>query len=115
MTHDQMLAALSPVRLPTALTALSWNETLALLSLGLIAGGVLGAALLPLTRRRGPRARPDDPHALPVPERLLMLSRQLGHLPAALRAAAYGAAPPPSDSRIRAIARRARLRRPWRR
>ena len=46
---------------------------------------------------------------------LLAIARVLGHLPAALRPAAYGAAPPPSDRRIEAIARRARLRRPWRR
>lgn len=117
MTHEQMMQALSPPRLPLAMSALSLPEMMALLGLGLLAGLVLAAAILPFTRHRAARrrARLADLRPLPAPQRFLALARLLGHLPPALRPAAYGAAQPPSDRRIEAIARRARLRRPWRR
>lgn len=117
MTHDQLMQALSPVRLPTPMAILSTAEMAALLALGIIAGLVLALAVLPFTRRRAarPRLRVAALRGLPVPDRLLAIARLLGHLPAALRPAAYGAAPPPPDRRIEAIARGARLRRPWRR
>jgi len=113
-THQALLEALSPVRLPVGMATLSWPEIVALLSLGLTLGVLAGLAVLPLTRRRAGRgrARLSDLRALPVPERLLAIARRLGRLPEALRPAAYGAAPPPPDRRIEAIARRARL---WRR
>lgn len=116
MAHDQLMQALSPIRLPASMTGLSQAEMAALLALGLIAGLLLAAIILPFTRHRAarPRLRPADLRHLPTPERLLALSRLLGHLPAALRPAAYGAAPPPPDRRIEAIIRRARLRRAWR-
>ncbi|QBX34917.1 hypothetical protein E4191_09485 [Paracoccus liaowanqingii] len=117
MTHDQMMQALSPVRLPGSMATLSLPEMAALLAFGILAGLAVAAAVLPLTRRRAPRRRIRlaDLRALPVPQRMLALARHLGHLPEALRAAAYGAAPPPSDRRIERLARRARLRRMWRR
>ncbi|WP_231558848.1 hypothetical protein [Paracoccus sp. PAMC 22219] len=117
MTHDQLMQALSPVRLPTPMAVLSPAEMAALLALGLIAGLLLALAVLPFTRRRAARRRMRVTalRGLPVPDRLLAIARLLGHLPAALRPAAYGAAPPPPDRRIEAIARRAHIRRPWRR
>ena len=48
---------------------------------------------------------------LPGPERILAVARILGHLPDALRAAAYGAAPPPDDGRIERVALRSRRKR----
>lgn len=112
MTHAEMLAALAPPRLPTAFAAPSLPDLLVLAGIGLALGALVGAAVLPLTRRRPARARLRlaQLRALPVPERLLVLARLLGRLPASLRAAAYGAAPPPSD---RAIERAARRVRPW--
>jgi hypothetical protein len=110
MTHDALLAALAPPRLPAALSALSVAEYLALLGIGLALGALVVAALRPLTRARAPRQRLAALRALPVPVRMLALARRLGHLPPALRPAAYGAAEPPSDRRIERIARRARLR-----
>ncbi len=117
MTHDQLIQALSPVRLPTPMAVLSPGEMAALLALGLIAGLVLALAVLPFTRRRAARQRlrVTALRGLSVPDRLLAIARLLGHLPVGLRPAAYGAAPPPPDRRIEAIVRRARIRRPWRR
>ena len=114
MTRDDMLAALAPARLPSQFGALSLPEGMALVAIGLVLGVLAAALIRPLTRlaRRGPRIR--DLRPLPVPARLLALSRLLGHLPPALRGAAYGAEPAPSDHRIERIARLARLRRGWR-
>ncbi len=117
MTHDQLMQALSPVRLPTPMAILSTAEMAALLALGIIAGAGagLGGAALHAPPGGPPASARGGAAGLPVPDRLLAIARLLGHLPAALRPAAYGAAPPPSDRRIEAIARGARLRRPWRR
>lgn len=114
MTHDEMLAALAPPRLPAEMASLSLSEMLALVAIGMALGLVAGLLILPLTRRRAsPKmVRLSDLRALPVPERLLALARLLGRLPPSLRAAAYGAEPPPSDQVIERAARRAR---PWRR
>lgn len=115
MTHDQLMAALSPARLPLEMADLSLPEMLVLLALGLLVGLAAAAVIVPFTRRRTAQTRsgPAALRDLPVPERLLGLARWLGHLPAALRPAAYGAAPPPSDRRIARIVRGARLRRLW--
>lgn len=113
MTHDQMLQQLAPARLPTGMAWLSLPELLALLGLGLAAGVLAAALILPFTRSRAPRhrLRLSQLRALPVPQRMLALARHLGHLPPPLRDTAYGAAPPPPDDRIDRIARRAQLAR----
>ena len=69
MTHDQLMQALSPVRLPTPMAILSTAEMAALLALGIIAGLVLALAVLPFTRRRAarPRLRVAALRGLPVP------------------------------------------------
>lgn len=112
MTHDEMLAALAPPRMPAAMANLSTTEILALVAIGMGLGLLVGVVILPLTRRREKRkkVRLAELRALPVPERLLMLARLLGRLPPSLRAAAYGAEPPPPDHVIERAARRAR---PW--
>lgn len=112
MTHEEMLGALSSPRLPAQMASLSVSEMLALAGIGMALGLLAGAFILPLTRRREQRSRVRlaDLRALPVPERLLVLARLLGRLPPLLRAAAYGAEPPPSDRVIERAARRAR---PW--
>ncbi|WP_410216390.1 hypothetical protein [Paracoccus sp. (in: a-proteobacteria)] len=111
MTHQEMLAALAPPRLPTTLDQLSLAEMAALLALGLICGTFLSMLLRPLTRSRSRRLRLRDLEALPVPDRLLALARQLGQLPSRLRDPAYGAAPAPENRQIARIARRFRLMR----
>ncbi|WP_265502178.1 hypothetical protein [Paracoccus beibuensis] len=113
MTHEQMLDALAPVRLPSSFGSLGVNEIMVLVALGLIVGVAVSAIIRPLTRGGDRRLRLSDLRAMPVPQRMLALSRLLGHLPPALRPAAYGAATPPSDRRIERIARLSRLR--WRR
>lgn len=114
MTHDEMMAALSPVRIPAGFGTLGMPEMAALVALGLIAGVLASVLILPMSRRGGRRFRVRDLRPLPVPLRLLVLSRYLGHLPPALRGAAYGSEPPPTDRRIERIALRSRLRRRWR-
>ena len=112
MTHDELLARLPPPRLPAEMASVSLSEILALVAFGMLLGLVAGFLILPLTRRRSSpkRVRLSDLRALPVSERLLALARLLGRLPPSLRAAAYGAEPPPSDQMIERAARRAR---PW--
>lgn len=112
MTHAEMLASLPPPRLPVTMAILSPSEILALLGLGMAFGLLIGVLVLPLTRQRDRRQglRLRDLRSLPMPERLLELSRLLGCLPRSLRAAAYGAAPPPSDRQVERAARRLR---PW--
>lgn len=113
MTHEEMLQQLAPARLPMGMAWLSLPELMALLALGLAAGVLVAALMLPFTRSRAPRhrLRLSQLRPLPVPQRMLALARHLGHLPPSLRDAAYGAAPPPPDDHIERIARRARLTR----
>lgn len=112
MTHDEIMARLPPPRLPAEIASVSLSEMLAFVAFGMLLGLAAGLLLLPLTRRRSSskRVRLSDLRALPVPERLLALARLLGHLPPSLRAAAYGAEPPPPDQVIERAVRRAR---PW--
>lgn len=112
MTHNQMLAALAPPRMPAEMAGLGVAEALALLGLGLLAGLALFALLAPLLARRPSRRMLiRATRAAPPAERLLAIARILGHLPASLRPAAYGAAPPPADTEIERAALRARWRR----
>ncbi|RJE83347.1 hypothetical protein [Paracoccus onubensis] len=105
MTHEDMLAALAPPRLPADMAALGWRELCGLAGLGLLAALILFALLLPwLTRRPSRRVRIRATRGQPGAERILSIARILGHLPEALRPAAYGAAPPPSDEQIERIA-----------
>lgn len=109
MTHSDLLAALAPPRLPADMAALSMGEVMALLGMGLLAALALFAAAAPLlTRRPSRRDTIAATRALPAPERLLAIARLLGHLPAALRPAAYGAAPAPDAAEIEREALRAR-------
>lgn len=109
MTHDEMLAALAPPRLPADMAAMGWREELGLLGLGLLAGLALFLALRPfLAHRPSRRSLIRATRGLPGQERILAIARILGHLPEPLRAAAYGAVPPPDDAGIERIAKRSR-------
>ena len=105
MTHEEMLAALAPPRLPVDMAVMGWRELCGLAGLGLLAALILFALLLPwLTRRPSRRARIQATRGQPGAERILSIARILGHLPEALRPAAYGTVPPPSDAQIERIA-----------
>lgn len=109
MTPAELVAQLAPSRLPPTMQAPGWPEYLALFGLGLLAGLALAWLLSPLLGRRVSRAeRIRRTRGLPAGERLLAIARICGGLPAALRPAAYGAAPPPPEAEIERIARRGR-------
>lgn len=109
MTHEELLDALAPPRLPPDMAMLSWAEMLALFGIGLLLGLVVWLLLGPiLSHRPSRRARIRATRDLPPQERLLAIARILGHLPASLRPAAYGAVPPPASAEIERIARRSR-------
>lgn len=111
MTHEEMLAALAPPRLPADMAMLGWREALGLAGLGLLAALILYVLLSPwLARRPSRRARIRATRGLPAQERILAIARILGHLPARLRPAAYGEAPAPADAEIERIALRSRRR-----
>ena len=78
MTPDELIAALAPSRLPASVLTAGWRELLAAFGLGLLLG------------------------------LLLAIARILGHLPEALRPAAYGAAPAPDEVTVERIANRQR-------
>lgn len=106
MTHEDMLGLLAPARLPANMAVMGWRELCGLAGLGLLAALILFALLLPwLTRRPSRRARIRATRGQPGAERILSVARILGHLPEALRPAAYGAVPPPPDEQIERIAR----------
>lgn len=106
MTPAELIAALSPSRLPPSLQALDWREALALFGLGLLAGALLAGLLSPLLiRLRSIRARIRATRGLDGQERLLAIARILGRLPKPLRPAAYGAAPVPPDAEVERLAR----------
>lgn len=107
MTRDELLAQLSPPRLPLDMAALGWPELLALTGIGLLAG--LAAAWLlrlVLARRPSRRAQIRATRGMTAQDRILAVARILGRLPDPLRAAAYGAAPAPGDDAIDRIALR---------
>lgn len=109
MTQAELIAALAPSRLPPDMQQPGLPEVLALFGLGLLAGLAVFALILPLLARRDTRrGRIRATRGLPPQERLLAIARILGGLPAALRPAAYGAAPPPPDDQIERIAGRGR-------
>lgn len=106
MNQEELLAALSPSRLPPPLLTLDWREMLALVGLGLLLGSLIIWLLSPfLTRRPSSRAMIRATRGLEGQERLLAIARLLGYLPKALRPAAYGAAPVPPDDQIERLAR----------
>ena len=106
MKPDELIAALSPSRLPQAMLRLDWREALALFGLGLLAGLVVVWLIVPLlSRRPSLRARIRATRGLEPEERLLAIARIRGKLPKALRAPAYGAAPMPSESEIERLSR----------
>ncbi|TRW97312.1 hypothetical protein FNJ84_07260 [Paracoccus sp. M683] len=109
MSHDQLLAALAPIRLPSAMRDLGWPEMLALLGLGLLLAALIGLILTPLLRRRirvGQRIRAT--RGLAPADRLLAIARITGRLPPALREMAYRPAPDLTDRQIERAARRPR-------
>ncbi|WP_295042205.1 hypothetical protein [uncultured Paracoccus sp.] len=110
MTRDDLLAQLSPPRLPLDMAVLGWRELLALGGVGLVAGLAVALLLRPLLARRpSRRALIRATRGQPPQDRILAVARILGHLPDALRPAAYGAAPAPDDAAIeRAALRRSR-------
>lgn len=106
MTQAELIASLSPSRLPASLQVLGWRDGVALFGLGLLAGVILVWLLSPLlTRRQSLRTRIRATRGLPGQERLLAIARILGRLPKSLRPAAYGAAPVPPDDRIEQLAK----------
>lgn len=109
MTPDELIASLAPSRLPAGLMVAGWRELLAVFGIGLLLGLALAMLLSPLlVRRVSRRARIRATRGLPPQERLLAIARILGGLPASLRAAAYGAAPPPDEAALERIANRRR-------
>lgn len=110
MTQEDLLAHLSPPRLPLEMAALGWPEMLALAGLGLMAGLIAALLLRPvLGRKPSRRGLIQATRGLPPQDRILAIARILGRLPDPLRAAAYGAAPAPDDAAIeRAALRRTR-------
>lgn len=106
MTRDEMLTRLHPARLPADMAMPDLREILALTAFGLLLGVALFLLLMPFLRfLPSRRDRILATRDLPTDERLLAIARILGHLPAALRPAAYGAEPAPPPDRIEAIAR----------
>lgn len=109
MTHEEMLVALAPPRLPADMAMPGWRELSGLAGLGLLAALILFVLLLPLLRRRpSRRSRIRATRGQPALLRILAIARILGHLPDGLRAAAYGATPPPPDDQIERIAQRSK-------
>lgn len=107
MTRDELLAQLSPPRLPLEIAVLGWREILALVAIGLLAGWLIALVLRPLmTRRPSRRALIRATRGMPPEMRILAIARILGRLPEALRPAAYGAAPAPDDATLERIALR---------
>ncbi|WP_024279874.1 hypothetical protein [Xanthobacter sp. 126] len=109
MTQAELIAALPEGRLPPALMALHATDLVALFGLGLLLGALCCALVLPLLARPVPlRAQLRAMRSLEPEARLLAIARILGRLPDELRAAAYGAAPPPGAEAIERIALKAR-------
>lgn len=107
MTRDELLAQLSPPRLPLDMAVLGWREVLALAAIGLLVGLLAALVLRPLMRRRPSRRALIRATRGMAPEaRILAVARILGRLPDPLRKAAYGAAPAPDDAVIEHIALR---------
>lgn len=106
MTHEEMLAALAPARLPAAMQSLDGSEMLALLGLGLLLAALVALILTPLLRRRIPiRQRILSTRGLPPAERLLAIARITGRLPPTFRDAAYRPAPDLTDAQIERASR----------
>ncbi|AUH35051.1 hypothetical protein [Paracoccus tegillarcae] len=109
MTQDELLAALADVRLPVTMRALDWHEMSALLGLGLLIAALIALILAPLLRQRASaRRRILATRGLPVQDRLLAVARITGHLPPALREAAYLPAPQLRDEQIERAAKAGR-------
>lgn len=106
MTPSELIAALSPSRLPPTLLSFGWREGLALFGIGLLFGLLIVTLVSPfLTRRPSTRARISATRGVEGEERLLRIARILGYLPASLRPAAYGAAKLPDEAEVERLAR----------
>lgn len=104
-TQADLIAALPAGRLPPSLLQLQATDLLALFGAGLLLGAVLVWLLAPLfARTPSRRALIRATRGLPAEERVLAVSRVLGHLPKSLRSTAYGAGPALADAEIERIA-----------
>lgn len=111
MTQEELLAALSPIRLPASMMLLDWREMLAMAGLGLLLAALIALVLSPvLARRVSDRARIKATRGLPAGERLLAVARINGGLPPKLRKAGYLPAPAISDDQIERAVRNRRTR-----
>ncbi|SNT68617.1 hypothetical protein [Paracoccus seriniphilus] len=109
MTHEEMLAALKPARLPATMASPDWHEIVALIALGMLLAVMAHLIALPFLRPRPSRlGRIRATRGLAPQERLLAIARILGYLPARLRPAAYGAEPVPPDDQIERIIKTSR-------
>lgn len=109
MTQAELIAALPEGRLPPSLMALHGSDLIALFGLGLLLGALCCALALPLLARPASlRAQVRATRGLEPQARMLAIARLLGRLPEDLRAAAYGAAPPPGAEALERMVLKAR-------
>ncbi|MDB6177206.1 hypothetical protein PAF17_06750 [Paracoccus sp. Z330] len=109
MTHEQMLAALHPPRIPIDMATPGWQEIIALAGLGMLTAVGCFVIMRPFLRRHASRAsRIRATRGLPPQERLLAIARITGYLPDRLRPAAYGKEPAPTDDQIERIISKSR-------
>ncbi|MDQ0348655.1 hypothetical protein [Ancylobacter vacuolatus] len=109
MTPAELIAALPEGRLPPALTQMNAADLLLLFGAGLLVAAVLSLLAAPFfAYRPSRRALVRATRGMPPQERVLAIGRLLGHLPARLRAMAYGSAPPLAPAEIERIALKAR-------
>ncbi|MBS7537544.1 hypothetical protein [Ancylobacter lacus] len=109
MTQAELIAALPEGRLPPSLMQVNAADLLLLFGAGLLLAVMLSLLASPfLAHRPSRRALIRATRGMPPQERVLAIGRLLGHLPAELRAMAYGSAPPLSPEAIERIALKAK-------
>lgn len=109
MTQAELITALPEGRLPPALMQLHAADFLLLFGAGLLLAALASVVVTPLLERRpSRRALIRATRALPPQERVLAIARILGHLPAELRATAYGVEPELDAATVERIALKAR-------
>ena len=109
MTQAELIAALPNGRLPQSLMQLHATDLIALVGIGLLLAALLSSVIMPFFERKPSRKTLiRATRGIPAQERALAIARILGHLPAELRATAYGVALPLSEEVIERIALKAR-------